>query len=292
MKYTQILENCKAQGRPAITIELMPPRLRKTFDEFYKAVDAAAPLADMLSLTDCPGAKFDMNNLIPAYAIKQKGSEVMFHLTCRDATQRQAMGIVAAAYRHGLENVLVLRGDEPGQAPHYKHSWQMIKEIADMNRGLFPNGKRGEPLGVCIGCAVNPIVKNLEVEVLHENRLAGKARAGAHFAITQMFFEPQQYLDCLGLMRRGGITMPLVAGILVIESEGMINYLEKELSGIRVPDGIKAEFRGKSVEDAAALGLKRAKSNVDALRKILPGAHIYNGASPAALELAKYIRNS
>jgi len=289
MKYTQILEMCSAAGRPAVTIELMPPRVRKSFDGFYKAVDAAAPLADMLSLTESPGAKFDMNNLIPAYVTKQKGPEIMFHITCRDATQRQAMGGVAAAYRHGIENVLILRGDEPGQAPRYKHSWQMIEEIAKMNGGLFPDGKRGTPLDMCIGCAVNPIVKNLEVEILHGNRLAGKAKAGAHFAVTQMFFEPQQYLDCLSIMRRGGINMPLIAGILIIENEGMIKYLEEDLSGIRVPDNIKAEFRGKSNEAAAALGLERAKSAVAELRNVLPGVHIYNGASPAALELARYV---
>ena len=126
------------------------------------------------------------------------------------------------------------------------------------------------------------------MEILHDNRLAGKAKAGAHFAVTQMFFEPQQYLDCLNIMRRGGINMPLIAGLLVIESEGMIKYLEEDLSGIRVPDNIKAEFRGKSNEDAAALGLERAKSTIAGLRNVLPGVHIYNGSSPVALELARY----
>src|SRR3989344_3381450 len=300
MKYTDILELHKAAGMPAITIELTLPRQRDGIIlDFDLAVERAANVADMISLTDCPGAKFDCTNILPAYEIKTRlKKNVMFHVTCRDANRRRIMGDVITAAQHGLENILVIRGDLPKQEQRhlsatvhdYKHSWEIIRDISNINNGIYFGDRQGARYDICVGCAVNPTIQNLEVEIANENRLAGKAKAGAQFAVTQIFFDAQQYLKCRDMMQAHGINIPLVAGILVLESEGMINFIEKELSGIAVPSSTKDIFRNKSVERCKELGVGAAKQIVDELRKIAPGFHIYNGSSKAALELAEYIR--
>jgi methylenetetrahydrofolate reductase (NADPH) len=67
--------------------------------------------------------------------------------------------------------------------------------------------------------------------------LKEKVDAGADFIITQLFFEPAEFLDFLRDCRDCGINIPIIPGILPIQSYQSLRHICK-LSKLKVPKSI------------------------------------------------------
>jgi len=187
------------------------------------------------------------------------------------------------AYSLGVRNVLCLSGDHQSFGNHQGaknvydlDSIQLIETVKDMRDAkVFQSGeviKQGEPR-FFIGAVANPFADPFEFRVL---RLEKKIRAGAQFIQTQCIFDMERFEAFMDLARKRGLHQQayIMAGVMPIKSAKAAKYMQKNVSGMLVPDGIVE--RMSKAEDQPAEGVKLCIEQIKHLRTIpgVRGVHI------------------
>ncbi|HET9940681.1 MAG TPA: bifunctional homocysteine S-methyltransferase/methylenetetrahydrofolate reductase, partial [Candidatus Eisenbacteria bacterium] len=226
-----------------VSVEVDPPRgarPKKMIEGAQFLKDAGV---DFINVADSPMARVRMSSIALASMIgHQVGIETILHFTCRD---RNLMGIqsdLMGAHALGIRNILALTGDPPraGDYPNATavfdvDSIGLIGVLKRLNAGTDLGGNSiGEPTTFVIGCAVNPTAETLDEEL---DRFQRKMEAGAEFAMTQPLYELAtltQFLDKLGKM--GKKRVPILLGLLPLQSHRHAEFLHNEVPGIHVPD--------------------------------------------------------
>ena len=195
------------------------------------------------------------------------------HLTCVAATRAEVRRVVAQHVDNGVRNILALRGDPPGGpgSPWVptEGGFRYAVELVEHLQGL------GD---FSIGVAASPHRHPESPDLEHDARvLAAKVAAGADYAITDMFFERDRYVELVERAARHGVDVPIIPGLMPLTNLGQIERF-RLLSGTAVPSwlvdrlmvhaGDKAAFRAAGLEAATALAS-------DLLAAGAPGLHFY-----------------
>lgn len=246
-----------------LSVELDPPRgiHTKKILEGARLIHEAG--VDAVNIGDSPMARVRMGAQALAYLLLSHFPlEVILHFTTRD---RNLMGIQAdllGAHALGLRNILCLTGDPPSgsdypnvTAVYDVDSIGLIRVVSRLNQGTDLAGNPiGSPARFAIACAVNPTAEDLELEV---ERFKMKIAAGAHYAMTQPFYDWavwERFLEAAG----GKPPIPVLMGILPLQSFRHAEFLHNEVPGITVPDPLRARLQTAGAH-AQAEGVAQAR---------------------------------
>jgi len=248
-----------AAGQFVRIVQLDPPRGTNS-ERIVTATRALAASGriDAVDVNSNPLARLRMDSLWLAAEIQREcGIEVIPHVTPRDASLMGLQSQLLGAWHAGIRNLLAISGD-PSQLGDYPgvHDvyhvdiFELVRSVSRMAEGFDCAGNPiGEPPAFCLGVAVNPAADDLGHEA---DRLRRKADAGAHFAMSQVFFswEPwERLLDECG----GTPPLPVIVAVWPLPSFKLALRLHNEVPGIFVPDALLARLEAAGA-DASAIG--------------------------------------
>lgn len=256
------LSDAIAAGRFAVTAEVTPP-LSADPAELLSRAGALEGRVDAVNVTDGASARAHMSGLAAAAILARAGIEPVLQLTCRDRNRIALQGDLLGGAALGVENVLILRGDDPSAgdqpdaAPVFDLGSRELMETARRMRddGVLPSGRRisGRP-ALFIGGADAPAEPG--GERWNPGALEAKLDAGAGFMQTQFCFDPglvRRYaaaLVDLGIASRCGVLI----GIGPIASARSARWMREHLWGAALPDALIDRIEG--ADDQKAEGIE------------------------------------
>ena len=259
---------------PCFSFEFLPPRTDDGTRALLETVAALRPLEPaFVSVTYGAGGSTRARTLEVVRRIRQELSvEAMAHLTCVGASREEVSVLLDQLRDDGVENVFCLRGDPPrGQAKFeaVPGGFAHASELTQFVRAGWPFccGVAGYPEG-------HPESPDRYTDLLN---LKAKVDAGAHFVITQLFFDNSFYFDFVAQARRLGIGVPIIPGIMPITNVEQVERFTG-LCGASIPERLKRELSLRREDPQAALEFGVAYATLqcaDLLKRGAPGIHFY-----------------
>ncbi len=262
------------QKRFVVTMEIDPPKGSSPWN-VYNSIWRLARSVDAVNIADSPMANMRMSPIALAYLIQEKLElETIFHLTCRD---RNIMGLqseLLGAYALGVENILTLTGDKPqsGDHPDATGVFEMdsigLAGIANkLNKGYdLMNNPLEHKTDLFIGAVANPGADDLDAEI---ERMQRKMENGVKFFQTQPIFD----MDKLGEFQEKlpPETAPIIYGLLPLKSAKLARYLNKNVPGMDVPEGLIDRVSTKGRDAAVDI----ARELIHNMKPLVSGVHIF-----------------
>ncbi|HEY8990561.1 MAG TPA: methylenetetrahydrofolate reductase, partial [Luteolibacter sp.] len=161
------------------------------------------------------------------------------HLTCVGHTRAEVEAILERYAAAGVDTILALRGDPPGNQPDYDWSQGEFQHAADLVRFIREfnaSGRHPDPRGFGIGVAGfpegHPATPNRLLELEH---LKAKIDAGADYICTQLFFDNHDFLDFRDRCDLAGIHVPILAGVMPVATLSGMRRMAELAAGARFP---------------------------------------------------------
>ncbi|MGW1678972.1 methylenetetrahydrofolate reductase [NAD(P)H] [Saccharopolyspora sp. NPDC002376] len=222
--------------RTTFSVEFFPPRNDDEERVLWRAVRELEPLDPaFVSVTYGAGGSSRDRTIRTTGRIAQETTLTpMAHLTAVDHSVAELRNVIGWYAASGVRNVLAVRGDPPGDLngewvrhpdglEYADELVRLIRELGDFCVGVaaFPHG--------------HPRSADLDVDADH---LVRKVRAGAGFAVAQLFLEPEYFLRLRDRMAARGCDVPLLPGVMPITTPRVLSKFG-ELAGVPVPRAIE-----------------------------------------------------
>lgn len=264
-------------ARPGLTlsIEFFPPKTEKGDENLFKEIAVLKNLnPSFCSVTYGAGGSTREKTVDLVDRIHREcGIEVMCHLTVVGQSKQEVRSLLAKLKEKGIDNIIALGGDPPqgvaDWSPHpdgYHHSAELVKEAA--GHGWFSIAVAGFP-------EVHPRAESREADLRY---LKEKVDAGADVVITQLFFDNEDFYRYVDDVKRLGVRVPIVPGILPILSVPQVRRFTA-LCGAKIPPGLEQLLAKveNDEEGAMRLGIDYATGQCEGLLAFgAPGIHFYS----------------
>jgi methylenetetrahydrofolate reductase (NADPH) len=264
-------------ARPGLTlsVEFFPPKTEKGEENLFSEIEIIKRIKpSFCSVTYGAGGSTREKTVDLVETIHDGyGLEVMCHLTVVGQSKADARAILGKLKEKRIENVIALGGDPPqGMAdwrPHpdgFQYAVELVREARAMG---------GLSIAVAGFPEVHPraVSRESDLQFLKE-----KVDAGAAAVITQLFFDNDDYVRFVEDVRKLGVTVPIVPGILPILSASQVRRFTA-LCCAKIPGKLEKELVKVEGDDNAAveMGIDYATRQCEALIDFgVPGLHFYS----------------
>ncbi|MGV0346025.1 methylenetetrahydrofolate reductase [Corynebacterium coyleae] len=262
--------------RAALSFEIIPPRPSDSvakMDELIAGLAAYNP--DYVSVTSSRRSEWlEGTAAVISRIAETTDLRPIAHLACTAGTREELTEWIRTLIDAGVRGFLALRGDLPetGMPEHYLQYatdlLNLIEEVQEEEAFRLAAGK----LALSVACYPKGHEESRNFD--HDlDVLLTKQRLGADFAITQLFFEAQDYLDFVEVARLAGVRIPLIPGIMPMTSLKRVRRMG-ELSGLEVPEVVEKQLleADDEYETGMQLTAKLAREILDAGTG---GLHVY-----------------
>ena len=269
-----IAELLESGGRPLFSFEFFPPKDELQQRQLWQAVRELESLGpDFVSVTYGASGSTRDRTIRATEAIAQHTTlRSVAHLTCASQSRDQLRRVIGSYAAAGIRHILAIRGDMPGgpRVPWERHPEglanatelvAMVRELGDFCVGVAafpePHPERSDP--------------DLDAQILVD-----KAKAGATYAITQLFFTAEDYFALVHRVRALGCELPIIPGIMPITNVAQVTRFA-ELSGAALPESVTARIaEADGAEQVRQVGIAIATELCEVLLAGgAPGLHFF-----------------
>lgn len=266
--------------RPVISFEVFPPKTEAAFEALQQVLPELIALRpDFMTVTYGALGSTQERTLEIASLIKNRfGLETACHLTCVGSSRAELDRILNDIHHAGIRNLVTLRGDPPkGQASFvpppdgYGHANELVGHIRRRE-----SHDRFGPFGIAVAGYPEKHIEAPDVATDLAN-LKRKVDAGADAVITQLFYSNADFFQFVEAARALGIAVPIVPGLLPIQSARQILRITS-LCGARIPPDLLAELEAAGDDSARSedIGVRQCIAQAtELIERGVPGIHFY-----------------
>jgi methylenetetrahydrofolate reductase (NADPH) len=270
MKITEILR----ARTLTMSFEFFPPKTEEEMAQLFETLREVKKLdPGYISVTYAPGGETREKTIeIVRRAKSEIGLESMAHLTCAGHSREEIKSILDELKMSGIENVIALRGDPlRGQTRFTPHpnGFTFASELTAFIHASYP---------FCIAVAGYPEghIESPDKETDWDNLLR-KVVAGADLIITQLFFDNRDFFTFESAMRKRGVSVPIIPGIMPITNYNQIMRFT-QMCGAKIPEKVARDLEEVRNDQEAVHEYGVAYATQQCKQLIahrVPGIHFY-----------------
>ena len=199
-----------------ISFEFSPPATPEAEEALWKAIRRLEPLKpEFVSVTyGAGGSTRDRTHRTVVRVLGETALTPAAHLTCVNASRAEVDEVIRGYWDAGVRHIVALRGDPPGQIGGvYEPRPDGYANATELTHGI----RAIAPFEISVGAypQIHPEKASLDHDI---DVLKAKVDAGATRAITQFFFDVDDFLRFAERVRAAGIAIPLVPGIMPVRN--------------------------------------------------------------------------